>query len=406
MKIIILSDDFPPNALGGAGLVAFMQAKELASRGHNVNVITSTQKENEQGFQESEGLKVHKIYTKYNMFFRAYFSIFNPKTVFKVKKILREIKPDVVHAHNVHQFLSYKVLDYANKFSKKVFITFHDVMSFHYTKLYPRKIDKGFDYKISWISQLKNFKLQYNPFRNILIKKYLQNVDKKFAVSGALKDALEQNGISDVEVLHNGINLDDFKEDKEKIRTFKDKYNLNDKKILFFSGRISRAKGIDVCIDLIREISKTIPEIRLLIAGKENEYIKVVSNKEENQRIKDKIIFTGWLDREDVVSAYYASDLIPVLSLYLDPFPTTNLEAMATNKPVLGTLYGGTPEIIKDGMNGFIVDPNDFDNVLDKTFLILKDDNLSKKFGMNGYSKIVNGLSLSEQINKLEKFYC
>ena len=279
-------------------------------------------------------------------------------------------------------------------------------MSFHYTKLYPRKIDKGFDYKISWISQLKNFKLQYNPFRNILIKKYLQNVDKKFAVSGALKDALEQNGISDVEVLHNGINLDDFKEDKEKIRTFKDKYNLNDKKILFFSGRISRAKGIDVCIDLIREISKTIPEIRLLIAGKENEYIKVVSNKEENQRIKDKIIFTGWLDREDVVSAYYASDSIPVLSLYLDPFPTTNLEAMATNKPVLGTLYGGTPEIIKDGMNGFIVDPNDFDNVLDKTFLILKDDNLSKKFGMNGYSKIVNGLSLSEQINKLEKFYC
>ncbi len=405
MKILILSDDFPPKSSGGAGLVAFMQAKELANRGHSVSVITTFQEEDSDEKIDFEGMTVYRIYTKYNMFFRAYISLVNLGIIFKVKNILKEIKPDVVHAHNVHQYLSYKVLDYAKQYSKKVFITFHDVMSFHYTKLYPKRVGDKFDYKVSWIYQLKNFRLQYNPFRNILIKKYLKNIDQKFAVSGALKDALEQNGIGGVEVLHNGLNIHDFKENQERIREFKDKYDLNDKKVLFFSGRISRAKGIDVCINLIREISKTTQNIRILIAGKENEYIKSLLNKNENKSIKDKIIFTGWLNRTDVVSAYYSADLIPVLSLYLDPFPTTNLEAMATKKSVLGTCYGGTQEIIKDGLNGFIVNPNNFDFVLEKAKLLIENSSMAIRFGDAGFERLNSMFLIKNQIDRLEDVY-
>ncbi|MHB0978195.1 MAG: glycosyltransferase family 4 protein [Minisyncoccota bacterium] len=405
MKIVILSDDFPPNALGGAGLVAFMQAKELANRGHDVSVITTTQDKQLATEENYEGLKVYRIYTKYNMFFRAYVSLVNLRTIFKVKNILKEIQPDIAHVHNVHQYLSYKVLDYAKQYSKKVFITFHDVMSFHYTKLYPKRVGDKFDYKISWISQLKNFKLQYNPFRNILIKKYLKNVDKKFAVSGALKDALEQNGIGGVEVLHNGLNVHDFKENPDRTREFKDKYDLNNKKVLFFSGRISRAKGIDVCLSLIKEISRAIPEVRLLVAGQKNGYVEEILKREDMRNVRDKIIFTGRLNREDVVSAYYSSDLIPVLSTYLDPFPTTNLEAMATRKPVLGTLYGGTSEIIKDGENGFIIDPNDFNNVLEKALIFIENEDVSKKFGKVGFERLNALFLIKNQVNKLEEMY-
>jgi len=405
MKIVILSDDFPPKALGGAGLVSYMQAKELANRGHEVSVITTFQDVEKDEKIELDGMVVYRIHTNYNMFFRAYVSLLNPRTVFKVKNILRKINPDVVHSHNIHQFLSYKVLDYAKQFSKKVFITFHDVMSFHYTKLYSKRVSNGFDYKVSWISQLKNFRLQYNPFRNISIKRYLKNVDKKFAVSGALRDALEQNGQKDIEILHNGLNVGDFKENIEKVREFKNKYSLNDKKVLFFSGRISRAKGIDVCINLVKELSKTIPEIRLLIAGYKNAYVEEILNKEEMKETKERIIFTGWLGREEVVSAYYASDLIPVLSLYLDPFPTTNLEAMATRRPVLGTIYGGTSEVVKDNEVGFIVDPNDKGLIIKRTLDLLQNKNLSKKFGETGYQRIVDNFSLSKQIDELEKNY-
>jgi len=405
MKIVILSDDFPPKSLGGAGIVAFMQAKELSKRGHEVSVITTFQDKGVDEKIELDGMTVYRIQTNYNMFFRAYVSLFNLKTVFKVKNILKDIKPDVVHAHNIHQFLSYKVLDYARQFSKKVFITFHDVMSFHYTKLYPKRMGNKFDYKISWVSQIKNFKLQYNPLRNILIKRYLVNIDKKFSVSGALRDALEQNGIKNVEVLKNGLNIDDFNENKENIKTFKNKYDLNNKKVLFFSGRISRAKGIDVCINLIREISKTIPEVRLLIAGQKNEYVERILNSEDMKEVRKRIIFTGWLNREEVVSAYYASDLITVLSLYLDPFPTTNLEAMATKRPVLGTIFGGTLESIEDGETGFVVNPYDFSSVLYKAMIVLNDENLAIRFGENGINRINDEFLIEIQIDKLEKIY-
>jgi len=406
MKIVILSDDFPPESQGGAGIVAFMQAKELSKRGHEVFVITTFQEGGNDEKIDLDGLTVYKIHANYSMFFRAYLAIFNPQTVFKAKNILKELRPDVVHAHNLHQFLSYHVLSYARLYSKKVFITFHDVMSFHYTKLYPKKVGGVYDYKVSALSQLRYFGLEYNPFRNPIIKRYLRTaVDKRFAVSHSLKDALDQNGIKGVEVLHNGIDVEDFKYNEEDIKKFKDKYDLHGKKFLFFSGRISRAKGIDVCINLIKEISKTIPEVRLLIAGQENNYVKEILNRKGMIDVKDKIIFTGWLNRREVISAYYSSDLVPVLSLYLDPFPTTNLEAMATRRPVLGTCLGGTPEIVVDNETGFIVDPNNFGDVLKKTVGILSDDALSEKFGNSGYDRILEKFQIKDQIDILEKKY-
>ena len=408
MKIIILSDDFPPKSLGGAGIVAYMQAKELSRRGHEVSVITTFQDEGIDERVDIEGLTVYRIHTNYNMFFRGYVGLCNPKTIFKVKKFLEDMHPDVVHAHNIHQFLSYKILDYAKQYAKKVCVTFHDGMSVHYTKLYPkvsRERGRAFDYRVSWFSQLRHFRLQYNPFRNSVIKHYLKNVDYSFAVSHALKDALEQNGLKKIEVLHNGIDVEDFIFDEGGVSAFKNKYDLCDKKVLFFSGRISKTKGIDVCLHLLKELSLTMPEVRLLIAGKKNSYIEHILQKEDMLGLASKVIFTEWLDREEVVSAYYASDLIPVLSTYLDPFPTTNLEAMATKKPVLGTCFGGTPEIVVDGQTGYIVDPNNFGEVLRRASQILSDEGLAKKLGEAGHERVAKNYLLSTQANHLETVY-
>src|SRR3989338_9935720 len=102
MKILFLSDDFPPNNLGGAGVVAYSLAKTINNLGHEVHVISTTQDKNEEGGLAQDGLKIYKIYSQYHRRWRAYLSLYNPQTVKKVKKIINDIKPDVVHAHNVH----------------------------------------------------------------------------------------------------------------------------------------------------------------------------------------------------------------------------------------------------------------------------------------------------------------
>ena len=185
MKIVFLSDDFPPKSYGGAGIVAFNQARELASRGHEVFVITTTQDNNDVGQVVLDGLTIHKIYAHYHERWRAYRSLYNTQTIFGVKKLLEELQPDVVHAHNVHFYLSYYVLILARRYSKRVVLTMHDVMSVYYGKLFPRITimqdgSQPVDYKISPWQQFCEYRMRYNPFRNLIIKNYLKIISYIF----------------------------------------------------------------------------------------------------------------------------------------------------------------------------------------------------------------------------------
>lgn len=409
MKIIILSDDFPPKSFGGAGIIAFWQAQELVKRGHEVTVITTVQEKSQEGINIKQGLILHALHTNYDPVFRAYVSIHNREVIGKIEKIIESVKPDIIHAHNIHQFISYKSLDIARKYTSRVFLTAHDAMTVNYSKIYPKVLlsdesEKIFDYSISTWYQIRHFWYGWNPLRNILIKHYLKKV-RILAVSEALAEALRQNGITNVRVLHNGINLFDFSPSQEAIDEFKTKYNLYNKKGLFFGGRISRAKGGDMAIKLLKEVIKEIPETVLLIAGEENNYVKNLLENARREGISEKIILTGWLEREEVKVAYQVSDIVLTLSLYLDPFPTVNLEAMASKKPVVGTYLGGTPEIVIDGTTGYIVDPCDLTSVSDKVLTLLNDDAKKKSFGNAGYERVRNNFQLSSQVDKLEQLY-
>ncbi|MFA5841406.1 MAG: glycosyltransferase family 4 protein [Candidatus Paceibacterota bacterium] len=410
MKILILSDDFPPKSFGGAGIVAFDQARELAKRGHNVSVITTTRESRDDGVIIYDGLTVYRIHTDYNERWRAYLSLYNPRTVSRVDKILSEFSPDVVHAHNVHYFLSYHTLSLARRYAKAVFLTAHDAMSFHYGKLYPAQSvspdgEKEFNYRVYAWRQLMVYRFRFNPFRNIAIRYYLKKIDRIFAVSHSLAEALRQNGIFGAKVLHNGIDVERFVASLNRVAEFKRKYGLQDKKVLFFAGRISRAKGGDKALAALIEVSKVLPEVCLLIAGKTDAYVQELTEKAKGAGVSKNVVVTGWLTREEIVSAYGVSDIVLTLSVYADPLVLVNLEAMAARKPVVGTCLGGTPEVVVDGETGYIVDPNNIAQVVDRISSLLKDQALAFKFGDAGYDRVLREFSLSGKVDEIEKNY-
>lgn len=411
MKIIILSDDFPPKSFGGAGIIAYGQACELAKRGHEVTVITTTQNKKDVGKNIYEGLTVFSLYSNVSERFRSYTTMYNPLVIKDIHKIISENHPDAVHVHNVHSQISYHSILIAKKYSKKVLITFHDVMSFHYGKLFPEITfdnngKKVFNYKVTWISQLRDYKFRWNPLRNICIKFYLKKVDIKLAVSRALADALLQNGIKNVSVMRNTINVDSFSLDPKKVSAFKDKYRLHGKKVLFFGGRLSGAKGIDVAMKALVEINKIIPDARLLVVGQDTgTYVQGLRKDTQSSKVLNNVVFTGWLDRKEIISAYYASDIVLTLSIYMDPLVIINLEAMAAKKPVIGTCFGGTPEVVIDNETGFIVDPHDLSSVVKAVSILLNDAALSEKFGQAGYRRVLKEFQLAKQVDVLERMY-
>lgn len=409
MKILFLQGDFPPYSLGGAGVVAFNLAKALQKKGHNVFVITTTPKKNQEIEKEYLGLKIYQIYSNYHERWSAYLSLYNPKTIKEVKKIIKQINPDIVHAHNVHYHLSYYCLKIARKYSKAVFLTVHDAMLFHYGKLVEfvdpndLSIPKTFNYKITPWQQIKRFKKRYNPFRNIIIRHYLKYVDKIFAVSYVLKDALNQNDIENVEVIHNGIDAVQWQIDNEKLKNFKKEYNLFNKKIVFFAGRLSSLKGGEVIIKAMKIITEQIPDTLLLVAGRKDDYTDRMLRLAKEQNLS--IVLTGWIENDDLINAYHSSNVVVTPSIYLDPFNLINIEAMIAKKPVVGTCFGGTSEIVVDNQTGYIINPSNTQTMAEKIIDLLKHPDKAKQFGENGFQRVKQNFSIEKQIRETLEWY-
>ncbi len=404
MKILYLSDDFPPKSYGGAGIVAFDLAKGVQDKGNEVSVICAAQDKSASGVSDYQGLKIFSVYTKYHARWNAYLGLYNPQTVAKVSQIIEEIKPDIVHAHNLHRYLSYACLKSAKQSGAKVFLTAHDAMSFHYGKLSGQEILGS--YKVSPWRQFKKYKKRYNPFRNLIIRYYLNKyVDKIFSVSDALKKALVDNGIKKVQVLYNGVDLKKWQIDERLVSEFRQKFALAGKKVVMFGGRLSEAKGGQKIVLAMKKVVVEIPEAVLLVIGKKDEYAQKMLRLAENIGLDRNIIFTGWISGGDLIACYHASDAVVVPSLYLDPFPTVNLEAMACARPVVGTCFGGTKEVVRDGVSGYIVNPFNSGELADKVKDLLKNPQKAKQFGEAGRELIIKKFSLDQQVEAALRYY-
>ena len=134
-KILILTDSYPPENLGGAEVVASNIANRLALRGEDVLVLTTTKERDKEGDFMLGKVRVKRIYSNYNERWRAYLSLYNPMVVKKIRRIVEEFGPDVVNVHNIHIDLSYYSLKLVKQSGAKVFLTIHDAMSFTYGKI-------------------------------------------------------------------------------------------------------------------------------------------------------------------------------------------------------------------------------------------------------------------------------
>jgi len=129
---------------------------------------------------------------------------------------------------------------------------------------------------------------------------------------------------------------------------------MRKKPIILFVGRIDDPrKGLDVLIKAFKLILKEI-DSQLVIVGKGNHTIY----KNLVDPIKDKIVFTGYIDDNTLKKIYSICDVY-VCPSHLEGFGLTILEALAAGKPVVATNVGAIPELIHEGINGILVQKDD-----------------------------------------------
>ena len=169
MKILFLADDFPPMSFGGAGISTYELALGMKKAGQEVFVITTCRKESDEGEIEYNGLTVFNIASAYPGRWRAYVSIHNRPVVAQVEKLLARIKPDVVHANNIHSHLSFASLKIAKKYAKTVVFTARDTMTICYGKLNTKRYLKDLDARTTWLDHMRQARKRWNPLPNFFI---------------------------------------------------------------------------------------------------------------------------------------------------------------------------------------------------------------------------------------------
>jgi glycosyltransferase involved in cell wall biosynthesis len=172
-------------------------------------------------------------------------------------------------------------------------------------------------------------------------------------------------------------------------------------------GRITNWKGQHVFIKAIAKVRYEIPNICGIIVGSppdgaEN-YLDELKNLVKTLSLHQHIIFTGY--QSNLYKLYSEVDVVAHTSIRPEPFGRTIIEAMSAGKPVIATAMGGPLEIIEDGLDGLLIEPDNAAILAEKIVILLKDKTKKINIGINAQKKIKEKFCIEKQANIMEKIY-
>lgn len=182
-------------------------------------------------------------------------------------------------------------------------------------------------------------------------------------------------------VVEFGIDISRFNENK-KINYLRKEYGLDDSKIIvLFASRLYKLKGIEDLIAVAEDITSSHKNVIFLIAGTGPLELKLKKITKENKNI----IFTGY--RSDIENFMVLSDIF-VQASYSEGLSPAIMQACSCGSAIVATKVGGTPDLIKDGFNGFLVKPGDLLNLKSKIITLINNNSLRRYMSENNKKMI------------------
>lgn len=309
----------------------------------------------------------------------------------------------------IYEILFRKMVNFKNKIfktGKKYNVLYKKlakkVAKKHYDKII---VENNMEVYIE-IQKLTNDPLIYhmhNDFNSSdkTIKNYkivARTAEKILTVGYYIKSRLEAvYDNKNIEVFLNAI--DDELYNEENANSWRNKYNINNNDIVIgYSGRITEEKGILELIKAIKKI-KTDKSIKLFIVGsqwygklKNDKYMDQLNN--EIETIKNNVIFTGYINQEDMPNIYKTIDILVVPSMLEEAFGCVAIEGMAMGKPIIVSESGELPKIVKQDF-GFVISKNEsfVENLATSMEKLINNDNLRIKYGLQAKKEFQSNLN-------------
>ncbi len=403
MRILILSNLFPPYVEGGAEILAGDIAAGLKHLGHEVIVLTSSygipQPHKDDYIwrtlkpappvhfdrQRSLWAQLHKPFNYY----RRYHNAANAR---ELRKVVTATRPDILYIWEITGIGVSSLL----------------------TVLPDLKIPIVCQLGSYWLLYASSPETEYSRLRLRWLKRWLIGSvptltwTSLIAVSSTVKQKYVQAGFEAkrIEVIYNGIDPRFFNLPRQHLLTARDSIQL------LFVGRIRAEKGILVilkALDLLKHDQSfagiNLPSIHLNIFGDGDEaYIGELRVFLHEKHLAEIVTFHGKVPQDELIRHYDHSDIMLVPSLWHEPFGLVVAEAMARGVPVIASNVGGPAEILTHGINGLLVEAGDERAMASAIKQLIEDPEKRTRFGQVARSTVFERFTIEVNVKLVEQY--
>lgn len=227
-----------------------------------------------------------------------------------------------------------------------------------------------------------------------------------YAVAQAMIDQCVEANIAPREkykVIYSGMDLSAFTSKTHTREQARQAGIKDDSPIIGVVARIFPQKGYEDLVKCAPDIIREIPNVRFLILG--NGTLKVEITRLINSLgIQNNFVFMGMVPPSDVPNYVANMDILIHLSLH-EGLPRTVVQAFAGKIPVIAYPVDGTPEVVDNDVNGFLVPVHDCKNVAKHAVELLKNPELRQKMGTDGHQKVLQRFDTQRMVEAIEEDY-
>jgi len=297
--------------------------------------------------------------------------------IFKIKKILKKEKPDIINAHFITEDGWYAVFSGF----RPVIITIYG------SDLYVSpKTSKFYKFLHKITLKKTNKIIAVSKHQLLKLKNYIKNFENK------------------VFAIQYGVNLSKIKKiNHQKLLKIKKELHIKRNDFVILSPRrLFPVYNIEIILKSYTKFLRKVKNSKLIILGDgilENK----LKEKAKKLKIEKNTIFTGKILPDDMKYYYTLSDVVVSIPSS-EGMPLTILEAMAIGVPIIATNLPSLKEIIKNEENGFLIS-KDANKLFEKIYKLYKNKKMRKKFGMKSKKFINENYNFNIQMQKIEKIF-
>ena len=403
MRILMLTDFYPP-IVGGVEQHVRNLSIALVQRGHQVAVATLRHEGTPPFEIDEHGVRIYRVkgtMQRLEMLFsnpgRRYAPpIPDPEVTWRLRSIIAQEKPQVVHAHNwlLDSFLPLKAWSRA-----RLVVSMHE-----YSLVCAKKSLMYFDEPCSGPGPVKCLRCASAHYG---AAKAVPTLLGNWAMS-AIERAMVDLFIPVSTAVAKGTGLVGSKLPYKVIPNFvpddvgavlSDRNDLAgqlpDEEFPLFVGALGRHKGVDVLLDAWAQVWSTgMPPLVMIGAP----WADTPKQFPEGVRV-----YTDW-SHDAVMQAWRKSAFGLAPSVWPDPCPTVVMEAMSTGKPAIASNIGGLPDLVDDGETGLLVPPGDMGTLAEAIKRLMTDPGLRRRMGQAGQRKVTQFFA-STVVGRIEDAY-